>query len=325
MKTERQNIVEHVVEMLNKQTANCCEAIDDSRVRIGGIAFYCDIKGSVSNANSNIVLQQALAKMNQIESPYLLAVKSIYPATMEDFANQGINVIDGAGNCIIRQGELFIKVKGNRNEMLNSVADRAFREAGIRLIFNFLQQPENINLSYRSLKEKTGVSLGTIKAVVEDLTNRKFILKTEKGRFLKNRRKLLELWIEAYNSRLKPKLLSGQMTFRSVEKRDRWREMELPAGMLWGGEAAAHIKDGYLYPGSFEIYSDFFANKLLQTGFVEPSDNGEIKIYRKFWNDVAENQIIPAVLIYADLMGNGNGRCLEAAQKIYDDELSYFE
>jgi hypothetical protein len=87
--------------------------------------------------------------------------------------------------------------------------------------------------------------------------------------------------------------------------------------MYWGGEPGANRINKYLYPGTFEIYSDISAKLLLKTDFAVPKEEDEIKIYRKFWLDNQENNIVPALLIYADLMGSGNSRCLEV-------ESSYF-
>jgi hypothetical protein len=115
------------------------------------------------------------------------------------------------------------------------------------------------------------------------------------------------------------------MTFRNNEKRDKWLAMVLPEGMYWGGESGVNMIDTYLYPGTFDIYSEVPAKMLISTGFVVPKEEGEIKIYQKFWLDKPENAIVPTLLIYADLMGSGNSRCLEAAQKIYEHELSDFE
>ena len=216
-------------------------------------------------------------------------------------------------------------IKGQKNVLTKEVTDRAFQETGIKLIFHFLLYPESVNLPYRKISEQTNISLGTIKNVIEELTASRFILKTNQGRFLKNRKKLLERWVTAYNQTLKPKLLLGQMTFRNNEKRDRWLSMVLPEGMYWGGESGAHMIDSYLYPGTFDIYSEIPAKTLLPAGFVIPKEDGEIKIYQKFWFDKPENSIVPTLLIYADLMGSGNSRCLEMAQKIYEHEFSDFE
>ncbi|GHT66936.1 hypothetical protein AGMMS50239_29220 [Bacteroidia bacterium] len=51
--------------------------------------------------------------------------------------------------------------------------------------------------------------------------------------------------------------------------------------MYWGGESGANLIDNYLYPGTFDIYSEVPARTLLPTGFVVPKEDGEIKIYQK--------------------------------------------
>jgi Uncharacterized protein conserved in bacteria len=300
-------------------------AQNETIARIESIDFICMVKSNITNANINSVVQQLLEFKKNFEQPVLLVVKFIYPELMNEFANYDISILDSAGNCIIRKGSLFLFVKGQKNVLIKGVTDRLQKESGIKLIFHFLMNHESVNLPYRKIQEKTNLSLGTIKNVMEELITNNFILKTDKGRFLKNKKKLLERWVMAYNQTLKPKLLLDQMTFRNNEKRDKWLTMELPEGMYWGGESGANLIDGYLYPGLFDIYSEVQAKTILTTGFVIPKKDGEIKIYQKFWLDKQENKIVSPLLIYADLMGSGNSRCLEMAQKIYDHELSNFE
>lgn len=60
----------------------------------------------------------------------------------------------------------------------------------------------------------------------------------------------------------------------------------------------------------------------MKTGAVVPDADGEIAVYRKFWTGGSVNSV-PAVLIYTDLMDTANGRCIEAAQKIKENELKY--
>lgn len=50
---------------------------------------------------------------------------------------------------------------------------------------------------------------------------------------------------------------------------------------------------------------------------LRPDDEGEVFVYKKFWSSVEQSQVTPALLIYADLMGSGNSRNIEAAQRIY--------
>ena len=92
--------------------------------------------------------------------------------------------------------------------------------------------------------------------------------------------------------------------------------------MVWGGETAAALTDGFITPGEFTIYTDAPAATLMKTGAVIPVTDGEITVYQKFWTG-ADAKTVPAVLIYADLMDTANGRCIEAAQKIKENELKY--
>jgi hypothetical protein len=77
------------------------DSLTDKIIRIKDVDFACEIKGNVTNANANIALNHMLEIKSKSDKPLLLVVKYIYPSIMEEFAEQGINVLDGAGNCII--------------------------------------------------------------------------------------------------------------------------------------------------------------------------------------------------------------------------------
>lgn len=298
----------------------------DAIIRINGIDFACEVKGNITNANFNSRLERLLKQKANITMPFLLIVRYIYPSLMSELGFHGINILDIAGNCFIRHDSLFLKVKGEKNAPTKEPVSRIFQETGVKLIFHFLRFSESVNKPYRVIQKETEISLGSIKNVIEELTVSNFILQTEKGRFLKNKPKLLEKWVVAYNEILKPKLLLGQMGFRNNEKRDHWLDMVLPEGMYWGGESGASILlNGYLHPGVFDIYTDISSNNLMKTGFVIPKDDGEIKIHHKFWLDATDKGLVPFILVYADLMGSGDSRCLEVAQKILENELSDFK
>ena len=193
------------------------------------------------------------------------------------------------------------------------------------MIFYLLQNIANVNKPYREIQSATGVSLGAIKNVFNILVERNFILLTNSKRTLKNINALLNLWVENYNQVLKPKLLLSRMTFRTNEQRIKWLAMELPEGMYWGGESGANMVDTYLEPGIFDIYTQIPAAHLMKTGFVRHDEKGEIRIYQKFWNWETENHLAPLILIYADLIGSGNSRCQEMAERLLDYGLKDYK
>ena len=302
----------------------------DALVQIMNVDFLCKIKGNITATNINTIVNH-LQKYMAIENrPVLLVAKYINPNMFDKLVGLGLNILDCAGNCRIRYMNGNIPVfhltnKGEKNVFANEKAYPVFQDAGIKVIFYLLQDKNNVNKAYREIQENTGAALGTVKNVIDELVTRNFILVTDKGRILKNRKELLDLWVENYNQVLKPKLLICRMAFRTNEQRNKWKTMEFPEGMFWGGEGAANMIDNYLEPGAFEIYTDVPTAYLMKTGFVKQDTNGEIKVYQKFWKWETENHLVPLILVYADLMGSGNGRCLEAANRLMEYGLNDFE
>ena len=302
----------------------------DALVQIMNVEFLCEIKRDITAANINTFANRLRDYAATGNRPVLLVAKYINPNMFDRLVGMGLNILDCAGNCHIRYMNGNIPVfhlinKGEKNVFAKEKAYPVFQEAGIKVIFYLLQDKDNVNKAYREIQENTGVALGTVKNVLDELVARNFILVTEKGRILKNRRALLDLWIENYNQVLKPKLLMGRLAFRTNEQRANWQAMELPEGMYWGGESAVNMIDNYLEPGAFDIYADVPTAYLMKSGFVRQDTNGEIKVYQKFWKWETENHLAPLILIYADLMGSNNSRCLEAANRLMEYGLHDFE
>lgn len=301
----------------------------DALVQIMNVDFLCKIKGNITATNINTIVNH-LQKYMAIENrPVLLVAKYINPNMFDKLVGLGLNILDCAGNCHIRymNGNIPVFHLINKGEKMCLPMKKHILFSGCRNQSDILslQDKNNINKAYREIQENTGVALGTVKNVIDELVTRNFILVTDKGRILKNRKALLDLWVENYNQVLKPKLLIGRMAFRTNEQRNKWKTMELPEGMYWGGESAANMIDNYLEPGAFDIYTDVPTAYLMKTGFVKQDTNGEIKVYQKFWQWETENHLAPLILIYADLMGSNNSRCLEAANRLMEYGLNDFE
>ncbi len=301
----------------------------DAVLQIMNIVFLCEIKNVVTTTNvSNIKkeLETLYASKNQ---PVLLIAKYISPSVVDDLATNNISTLDCVGNCQImyRKGDTNVFCLTNKGEK-NTYKERnnsPFKAAGLKVIFYLLQDAQNVNKPYRDIQNATGVSLGAIKNTINALVEKNFILITNKKRTLKNKNVLFNLWTENYNEVLKPKLLLTRMAFRTQELRSKWASMNLPNGMYWGGECGANKIDAYHKPGAFEIYTEVPAAHLMKTGFVKQDENGEIKIYQKFWKDETDKHIAPPILIYTDLMGSGNSRCREMAERILEYELNDYK
>lgn len=302
----------------------------DAIVQIMNVEFLCEIKNTVTTATIRNVASQLKMLAATEKQPVLLIARYITPTVIDNLANNGINTLDCAGNCHIRyekDGRIIFHLtnKGEKNTLIAQRPYPAFQEAGLKVIFYLLQDIVNVNKPYRDIQIATGVSLGAIKNVFNVLAERNFILYANGRRTLKNKRALFNLWVENYNQVLKPKLLLGKMSFRTNDQRMNWTALKLPEGMYWGGEGGANKIDGYLEPGAFDIYTDIPAANLLKTGMVMQKENGEIRIYQKFWKWETDNQLAPLILIYADLTGSGNSRCQEMAERLLDYGLEDYK
>lgn len=251
------------------------------------------------------------------------------PKMLELAKSPDVNVLDCAGNFNIqfqmKNGDIVLMLanKGEKPvENRTAIAYPIFLEKGLKVIFYLLVDKQNVGRPYRKIVDATDVAIGTVKNVIDGMIYQRFVRVEKNKRFLTNIDRLLMLWSANYELNLKPKLFLARFAFRDEEMRRNWKHLELPEGMLWGGEPAAALNDGFIVPGEFTVYADVPAATLMKTGAVVPDTEGEIAVYRKFWKEGNPNTV-PPVLTYADLMDTANGRCIEAAQKMKEYELKY--
>ena len=292
----------------------------DTDISIGDVKLVGEVKSYVNNANFNQMLFRLQEIRQTSKLPIMLIVGDISPQNLMRFAEEGINVLDHAGNCYINIPPLYILITGQKLVKPKETVKKVFNDSAIKLIFYFLLDKSNIAKPYRKIVEETGFSIGTVKNVIEKMTLRHHIIKTSKGRVLMDWRKLLDDWQVAYNQTLKPKLFLNKMTLVKPERIKNWKDTKLPQDACWGGEGGANLTDGYLIPEIHTIYTGGDSNEIIRTSRILPSSEGEILVYKKFWTGIEENHIAPKILIYADLMGTANSRCLDAAKRIMTDE-----
>ena len=301
------------------------DEIYDGVIYIQGVAFSYLIEQDVTSTNYGRIKR----RLEQIEAggnmPILLIGGYIASSLYPELKQSRINFMDSVGNCFIshiNKGGMILHISnsGIKSSYKTSVAYPLFREAGLKVIFYLLQSLERFSEPFRTIRDGSGVSIGTVKNVMDELASRGYILITQEKRVLVKGKQLLDDWAENYALVLKPKLLLQRFSFRSVEKREEWQSIRLPSNMWWGGECAAAKRQGYLIPENFMIYGETLPAQLMSTGAVLMGD-GEIALYKKFW--VEEG--VPAVLVYADLVTSGRSRNIEAANKLLDNELPDFK
>jgi len=302
----------------------------DTLLTLNEKQFVIEANPEVRASNKGIVLSNLNELQERSNRPIIVIAKFIATDIAREFKEQEINYIDIAGNTFIKNQKLFIYISGQQSHKLAKTnQSRAFQEAGIKLIFNLLKTPENLQFSYRELSELTGISIGSVSNVIKELEDLNFILKTNKKRILKNTRDLLDRWIIAYNDVLKPRILKKRMRFANYKDYNSWNTLpihEIEDINLWGGEPAAAILTGQLQPEIFTIYTNASWQNVAMKLKLVPDEKGDIEILHMFWKEkkkFREKYITPSLLVYADLISSGHERNIEIAKQLINNELQY--
>ncbi len=241
---------------------------------------------------------------------------------------------DTAGNAYLNLPGLYIYITGEKPEGL---ANAALAKTGggtptaLRVMFTLLCKPELLNAPYRELVEAAGVALGAIGWVFVDLEKRGHVAggqKKHNRRFLEPQR-LFEEWVTNYPIKLRPKLNPRRF---HAENHDWWKTADLHnLGAYWGGEVAAAKLTKYLKPAACTIYCKAVRmretlNKLVTDYRLRADPNGNIEVLDAFWNlpdDTQHPDVVPPILVYADLVATLDPRNLETAKLVHEKYIAH--
>jgi hypothetical protein len=284
------------------------------------IRYYAEIKANVTKADKLL----AMMRKGEFDHPLLLVTKYINTQLADELKQNGTEFIDTAGNAFINQLPLYIFIKGNKPDIVKAPPlKRAFKPAGLRVIYAFLCNPGLENKTYREIAAETGVALGTVDWIMKELKELGFLLAMGKrGQRLIQKENLFQRWVTAYPEQLRPKLTLGR--FRG--EYDWWRQKTLdPLKAQWGGEVAAAKLTQYLQPQIITIYTTpQELDQLLIKNRLKRDQTGDVEILKRFWKPAEiwkYEDLVHPILIYADLLATGNERNIEAAKMIYDQHI----
>jgi len=283
--------------------------------------FAVEVKARVTRATVGI---KQLDLFNR-EEKTLLITEYVTPPIADQLKELNIFFIDTVGNAYINEPPLYVFIKGNKPQITLKVETqkRLFKPGGLRVVFALLNNPEMINKPYRDIAKAAGVALGTIGWLIRDLKEMGFCIEIGKrNRKLMDLEKLLKRWVEAYPEQLRPKLIKERF---ETTNHDWWKEINIKEyGACWGGEVAAANLTGYLKPANVTIYTNEPIGELVLKNRLRKAEQGNVEILKPFWNfkyKQEDQDVVPPILVYADLMATADPRNIEAAGIIYEKYL----
>ncbi|MDA3896348.1 MAG: type IV toxin-antitoxin system AbiEi family antitoxin, partial [Desulfobacteraceae bacterium] len=283
--------------------------------------FNVEVKARVTHATLGM---KQLDLFRRAEKT-LLVTEYVTPAIADQLKELNIFFIDTAGNAFINEQPLYVFIKGNKPLFTLKVEPqkRLFKPSGLKVVFVLLNNPDMVNKPYRDIAKAAGVALGTIGWLIRDLKEMGFCIGLSKhNRKMMNLENLIKRWAEAYPEQLRPKLIRGRF---ETTNNNWWKEINIKMyGALWGGEVAAATLTNYLKPVKATIYTNEAFGKLVLKNRLRKAEKGDVEIITRFWNfkyDQEKQDVVPPLLVYADLMATADPRNIEVAGNIYEKYL----
>lgn len=259
------------------------------------------------------------------------------PGVLDACRRLGVSCADADGNVFLRANSTAVDIQGRpvgASRDLGSPAETATRltsRSGLQIVFVLLAVPEIRDEPFRALAAASGTSLGSVAMVIQELTRRRFVASTSRGRSLYRTRELFDEWVDGYRLRLFARLRLGRF---SADGRDWWRtsrEAIDAVGGQWGGETALWALGRDLRPARGVLYVDELPLPLISALRLRRDQRSAapVELRRRFWASPisAASPTVPAPLIYADLLADGDPRLVEAAAELRkdDDDLRHLD
>ncbi|MGI2029119.1 type IV toxin-antitoxin system AbiEi family antitoxin [Endozoicomonas acroporae] len=297
----------------------------DATVRLPtGITLDVKLRPQVIQGNTGALIH----RLKQMPDPQrtLLVAKYITPKTANMLREAGVQFLDTVGNAYINQPSLFVYVQGLKPEVTgrSERPGKAFKFAGLKVVFALLENPALLNQPYRSIAEQAGVALGAIGHVLDDLVGQGFVNASKvSGRTILDPRGLMDKWVEAFPL-LQRKQHIGSFTTDFPITRE---TMDLNGfGGWWGGEVAAEHYTQYINPKDVTFYVTKEAMKdvmwALKLRKLKPGEYPKTKVdlYQPFWTEwlQPEGAFVHPMVTMAELIATAEPRNLQVAERLYD-------
>lgn len=306
----------------------------DAVIEVGGpgkpLQLFVEIK-AVDRAITLATAKQqlgAFGKPGLLVTPYLTAELATHCRAKLD-----LQFMDTAGNAYLRAPGLYVFIRGERPP--GGAAPAAGTRGGgtataLRVVFAVLCKPDLLNAPYRDIVRAAGVALGAVGWVFVDLHGRGHVLGGQRTR---NRRlvepgRLVEEWVMNYPIKLRPRLKPRR--FRVADPRW-WQKTRLPEGAFWGGEVAAAKLTEHIHPATYTIYMEVARrhegiSQMVRRHQLRADPDGQIEILDTFWNfpgAAKQPDLVPPLLVYADLLATLDPRNLEIAKRIREEHVDH--
>lgn len=259
----------------------------------------------------------------------LLVSSGFDNATIHRLADAGASFLDERGNAHLSldgRTVLFaradqpgrtgtaLKVASPQAQGNRAPGALALNRASHRVAFALLANPDLAASPVRALAAAAQAAIGTVHNTLAQLTEAGLLLD---GR-LHHPGRLLDTWAESYR-RLAMRPLAPRALYAA---NDRWSHKvraEVQDAVLLGGIAAAAVLDDQVRATDGIVYAATLGPAVTLLRLTTDPTPFRVEVRERFWGDglpTPEPGLVPSVLIYGDLLRDGDSRSREIATNL---------
>ena len=254
----------------------------------------------------------------------------------QQLRDKGIWFLDTVGNAYLEvPGAVMIYATGNRPPTAAPTRGAYLSPAGAKVLFLLLKYGPEVSLTYRNMATASGVSLGRVSQVMQELLQTGFLTQQKRGRYrVVQPKRLLESWVTAYSTKLKPKLALGRYAWphgREFRRIMTWAEEQSSVrDLAVGGEYAAEVLTEHLRAANMALWipKDQLP-QLRQSLKLLRSGEGVVEAVAAFSPEVVFGHkgfplpLVHPAIVYADLLDTDDPRCGETALLLKEKYLPW--
>lgn len=259
----------------------------------------------------------------------LLVSSAFDDATVHRLSDGGASFLDERGNAHVsldgrtvlfaqahKPGRLgtHTKVGSLQTQAKRAPGALALNRTSHRVAFALLSNPDLAAGTVRALAAAAQASVGTVHNTLGQLTDAGLLLDDR----LHDPGRLLDAWAESYR-RLAVRPLAPRALYGADGQ---WPDKVRTGGkgdVLLGGIAAAAVLDDHVRATDGIVYAATLGPAVTLLRLTTDPTPFRVEVRERFWGDglpASQTGLVPSVLIYGDLLRDGDSRSLEIAGNI---------
>lgn len=259
----------------------------------------------------------------------LLVSSGFDDATLHRLADAGASFLDDQGNAHLSldgrtvlfaqtdkpvRRDTHAKVTGLQPQAKRAPGALALNRASHRVAFALLANPDLAASPVRALAKVARASIGTVHSTLAQLTDAGLLLDDR----LHHPGRLLDTWAESYR-RQAVRPLAPRALYAADERWPDKVRADAQDVVLLGGIAAAAVLDDQVRATDGIVYAATLGPAVTLLRLTTDPTPFRVEVRERFWGDglpASQPGLVPSVLIYGDLLREGDARSLDMAANL---------